>query len=466
MAINTVRTRFAPSPTGYLHIGGLRTALYAYVLAKHYGGEFILRIEDTDQKREVAGSTEKIFAILRQFGLLWDEGPVVGGQFGPYIQSERVETGIYTDAAKRLIDSGHAFYCFCAVQTKEQIKDSRSEKIQFRDPCHNLSLEEVQDKIKSGIKPAIRLKVPDGEFIGYTDYVSGKKTTWKTDVVDDAMLLKSDGFPTYHLAVVVDDHHMQITHALRGHDWMPSTPIHLLLYKYLGFDLPQLGHLTDILDPNGGKLSKRKGNVSVEQFLADGYLPSALLNFVTLLGWAPKDNQEMFTLKEFVDKFDEKGFQKSNPQLNLVKLDWFNGQYIRQTSDQELLDLLKPYHSFACPEDKLLQIISLSKSRISNLKDFSTLNSFFLVCPSNPPLIESDKKYLLMAKEILTDVDFDKQSIETALVGKVKENGWTNSEFFMALRLAICGQRVSPPLTESMIIIGRSEILDRLSKLI
>lgn len=458
MVANTVRTRFAPSPTGYLHIGGLRTALYAYALAKHYGGQFILRIEDTDQKREVAGSAEKIYDILKKFGLLWDEGP--------FVQSERVKTGIYADAAKSLVDSGHAFYCFCIAQTKEEIKASRQNKINFRDPCHNLTSEEIKTKINSGQKPAIRLKVPDGEIISYTDYVSGKKTTWKTDVVDDAMLLKSDGFPTYHLAVVVDDHHMQITHALRGHNWMPSTPIHLLLYKYLGFNLPQLGHLTDILDPNGGKLSKRKGNVSVEQFLSDGYLPAALLNFVALLGWAPKDNQEMFTLKEFVDKFDENGFQKSNPQLNLVKLDWFNGQYIRLTSDTELLELLKPYHSFDCPDEKLLQIISLSKSRISNLKDFAILNGFFFSRPSNPPLIESDKKYLLMAKEVLSTVEFDKQSIESSLVSKVKENSWTNSEFFMALRLAIAGQRISPPLTESMIILGRSEVLDRLNQII
>lgn len=458
MVANTVRTRFAPSPTGYLHIGGLRTALYAYALAKHYGGQFILRIEDTDQKREVAGSAEKIYDILKKFGLLWDEGP--------FVQSERVKTGIYADAAKSLVDSGHAFYCFCIAQTKEEIKASRQNKINFRDPCHNLTSEEIKTKINSGQKPAIRLKVPDGEIISYTDYVSGKKTTWKTDVVDDAMLLKSDGFPTYHLAVVVDDHHMQITHALRGHDWMPSTPIHLLLYKYLGFNLPQLGHLTDILDPNGGKLSKRKGNVSVEQFLSDGYLPAALLNFVALLGWAPKDNQEMFTLKEFVDKFDENGFQKSNPQLNLVKLDWFNGQYIRLTSDTELLELLKPYHSFDCPDEKLLQIISLSKSRISNLKDFAILNGFFFSRPSNPPLIESDKKYLLMAKEVLSTVEFDKQSIESSLVSKVKENSWTNSEFFMALRLAVAGQRISPPLTESMIILGRSEVLDRLNQII
>lgn len=458
MVANTVRTRFAPSPTGYLHIGGLRTALYAYALAKHYGGQFILRIEDTDQKREVAGSAEKIYDILKRFGLLWDEGP--------FVQSERVKTGIYADAAKSLVDSGHAFYCFCIAQTKEEIKASRQNKINFRDPCHNLTSEEIKTKINSGQKPAIRLKVPDGEIISYTDYVSGKKTTWKTDVVDDAMLLKSDGFPTYHLAVVVDDHHMQITHALRGHDWMPSTPIHLLLYKYLGFNLPQLGHLTDILDPNGGKLSKRKGNVSVEQFLSDGYLPAALLNFVALLGWAPKDNQEMFTLKEFVDKFDENGFQKSNPQLNLVKLDWFNGQYIRLTSDTELLELLKPYHSFDCPDEKLLQIISLSKSRISNLKDFAILNGFFFSRPSNPPLIESDKKYLLMAKEVLSTVEFDKQSIESSLVSKVKENSWTNSEFFMALRLAVAGQRISPPLTESMIILGRSEVLDRLNQII
>lgn len=458
MATYTVRTRFAPSPTGYLHIGGLRTALYAYALAKHYGGQFILRIEDTDQKREVAGSVEKIYEVLKKFGLNWDEGP--------FIQSERAKTDIYKSAAKKLIDQGNAFYCFCQPKSKEEIKSDREKRIEFRDPCHHLSSEEIAHKLKTIKNPAIRLKVPDGEFVSYTDFVLGKKTTWKTDVVDDAMLLKSDGFPTYHLAVVVDDNDMQITHALRGHDWMPSTPIHLLIYKYLGFDLPQIGHLTDILDPSGGKLSKRKGNVSVEQFLADGYLPEALLNFVTLLGWAPKDNQELFTLQEFVQKFDEKGFQKSNPQMNLVKLNWFNGQYLRKLTDDSFFNFVKPFSVYFDGKniDVLKKVIPLVKSRIANPKEFDGLVKFFFERPKpRSLLLSTDFVYLNKAAEVLSQVEFEKTAIETKLVETVRQNGWTNMDFFTALRLAITGQRISPPLTESMIILGRDEVLTRLN---
>src|SRR3989304_9736158 len=256
-----IRTRFAPSPTGSLHIGGLRTALYAYALARHNKGKFILRIEDTDKKREVQGAKEKIKEILELFGLTWDEY---------YVQSERIKSGIYKKAAEKLVSQGHAYY------------DGK----------------------------AIRLKVPKNEEVTYHDYVLDKDITWNTDSLSELVLLKSDGFPTYHLGVVVDDHDMKVTHILRGHDWMPSTPIHLLLYKYLNYELPEIGHLTDILDPEGGKLSKRKGSTSVEGMIAEGYLPQAILNFVILLGWAPKNNRELFTLKEFVEVFDPKGFQK------------------------------------------------------------------------------------------------------------------------------------------------------------
>lgn len=297
MDVTHIRTRFAPSPTGYLHIGSLRTALYAYALAKHSQGDFILRIEDTDQKREVAGSVEKIYESLKIFGLNWDEGPGIGGPYIPYVQSERVKTGIYKEAAEKLVSEGHAFYCFCKPRSKDEIVEGRSIKIELRDPCRTLTEDEVKEKLSAGEKPAIRLKVPENEKVSYIDYVSGKEVSWMSDIVDDAMLLKSDGFPTYHLAVVVDDTVMKITHILRGHDWQPSTPIHLLVYKFLGLEMPQLGHLTDILNADGhGKLSKRKGNVSCEQFLAEGYLPEALINFILLLGWAPKDNQELFTL--------------------------------------------------------------------------------------------------------------------------------------------------------------------------
>jgi glutamyl-tRNA synthetase len=283
------RTRFAPSPTGFLHIGSLRTALYAYVLAKHEKGEFILRIEDTDQKREIKGSIEALKTTLKKFGLNWDEY---------YVQSERLS--LYKDAAEKLIADGHAFYCECKPRNAKEEGFSNS----LRDPCRDKNL----------TTGAVKLKIPDGKTVSYYDFVHKKEISWNTDSVYDATLLKSDGFPTYHLAAMVDDLDMKISHILRGHDWLPSTPIHLLVFEYLGEKVPEIGHLTDILSAETGKkLSKRRDSVFAEQFLEEGYLPEALLNFVMLLGWAPKDNRELFTLSEFVESFDINGFQEANP---------------------------------------------------------------------------------------------------------------------------------------------------------
>lgn len=462
-----VRTRFAPSPTGYLHIGGLRTALYAFALAKHNHGTFILRIEDTDQKREVAGSTEKIYETLKTFGLDWDEGPLVGGNYGPYIQSERVKLGNYQKAADKLIADGHAFYCFCQPKTKEEIIADRSKKIEFRDPCRHLTSDEIKTKLAAGEKPSIRLKAPDNEFVSYTDYVSGKKVTWKTDIVDDAMLLKSDGFPTYHLAVVVDDHDMEITHVLRGHDWQPSTPIHLLVYKYLGYDLPEIGHLTDILNTDGhGKLSKRKNNVSCEQFLADGYLPEAILNFVLLLGWAPKDNQELYTLSEFVIKFDPKGFQKSNPRFDITKLNWLNSYYLRQMSDDSLLALLRPLVDQSISDQQLLEVIPLIKPRLTKPKDIDFLTHFIFFEPNYEDKTQINQEFLKSSIQVLTSSDWNKVAIEEGLTQLTANKNYHRGDFFMSLRLAVTGQKVTPPLTESMVIIGKDKILQRLKSLV
>jgi glutamyl-tRNA synthetase len=269
-----VRTRFAPSPTGFLHIGSLRTALYAYALAKHESGDFILRIEDTDQKREVEGATEALQNTLKKFGLVWDEF---------HIQSERHKEGIYKEAAEKLVAQGHAFYCDCKPRNAKEEGYSQ----ELRDPCRD-------ENKTSG---AIKLKVPDGKTLTYFDFVHKKEISWSSDTVYDATLLKTDGFPTYHLAVAVDDLDMKVSHILRGHDWLPSTPVHLLVFEYLGGSRPEIGHLTDILSAETGKkLSKRKGSFFVEQILDQGYLPEALLNFIMLLGWAPKDNRELFSL--------------------------------------------------------------------------------------------------------------------------------------------------------------------------
>lgn len=409
-----VRTRFAPSPTGFLHIGGLRTALYAYAMAKHENGQFVLRVEDTDQKREVEGATEALQLILKKFNLNWDEF---------YVQSQRLE--LYQKRAVELVKNGYAFYCRC---------DSH----ELRNPCRDKNYE----------TGAIRLKVPDGEIVSYYDFVHKKDISWNTNDVYDATLLKSDGYPTYHLAAMVDDLEMKISHILRGHDWLPSTPIHLLVFKYLGGTRPEIGHLSDILSAaTGKKLSKRRDSVFAEQFLEEGYLPEALLNFVMLLGWAPKDNRETYTLAEFVKEFDINGFQESNPRFEDKKLKWFNGYYIRQKTDEELLSLIKPL----VPEITL-EIIPLIKERISNLNEVKGLTNFFFVRPGPMPSASMKKAY-----ELLKGATWTKEGIETAIAGQDKS-------FYMDLRLAVCGQKITPPLTESMLILRKDETLARISQ--
>lgn len=437
----TVRTRFAPSPTGFLHVGSLRTALYAYALAKNAGGDFILRIEDTDQKREVAGAVESLQIVLKKFGLTWDEF---------YIQSERHQTGIYQRAAEQLVAEGHAFYCQCPP--KNAHTDGYSTVM--RDPCRDKGL-------TSG---AIKLRVPDNEKITYYDFAHKKEITWDSNTVYDATLLKTDTFPTYALAAMVDDLDMDITHILRGHDWLPSTPIHLLVLNYLKGDkpLPAIGHLTDIMSPTTGKkLSKRRDSVFCEDYLKEGYLPEALLNFIALLGWAPKDNRELYTLSEFVENFDVKGFQDANPRFFIDKLKFFNGQYIRKMSDSALLELVKPHAPKTASDELLLQIIPLIKTRISLLSEFTSLTDFFFSTPTPPSLSPEEQSYVQVAKEVLASCEWSKTGIESALVAKVSAQGWKNGPFFAALRLVITGKTVSPPLTESMLILGRDEVISR-----
>ncbi len=442
MAQTQIRTRFAPSPTGFLHIGSLRTALYAFAMARHNKGRFILRIEDTDQKREVPGAVKSLQDILQKFGLYWDEF---------YIQSKRATTGIYTQAALQLVSSGHAFYCQCQPKNAKELGFSSI----TRDPCRDLSL-------TSG---AIKLKVPDNRTVSYYDFVHKKDISWSTNTVYDATLLKTDGLPTYHLAAMVDDLDMQVSHILRGHDWLPSTPIHLLIFEFLAGRRPEIGHLSDILSAQTGKkLSKRRDSVFCEQFLDQGYLPEAILNFVMLLGWAPKDNRELFTLDEFIDNFDVRGFQEANPRFLNEKLNWFNGQYIRRQPDSDLKSLLRPLSKLSYPSELIDQIIPLVKPRISLLSQFDHMASFFVFAPTPPSELLSMRDQLSVARDVLASCQWTKQSIEESLVAAVKLKGWTNSDFFMSLRLCITGQKVSPPLTESMLILGRQECLDRVDR--
>lgn len=433
------RTRFAPSPTGFLHIGGLRTALYAYALAKHEDGKFILRIEDTDKKRQVEGATEALKTTLEKFGLTWDEY---------YIQSERQEEGIYKKAAEKLISDGVAFYCQCKAKNAKDEGFSQ----ELRDPCRNKNL-------SSG---AIKLKVPEGRTLSYFDFVHRKEISWNSNDVYDATLLKSDGFPTYHLAVAVDDIDMKISHILRGHDWLPSTPIHLLVFECLGGPTPKIGHLTDILsNTTGKKLSKRRDSVFVEKFLDDGYLPEALLNFVMLLGWAPKDNRELFSLEEFIKYFDMNGFGEANPRFLEDKLLWFNGQYIQKLSDEEFVKRVKLFVPPEASEDILLKITPLVKSRLKKLSEFAELAGFFFEKPAADKSLlgENYQAHIKAAIEAL-------EAGEEDLMNTVKQNNFKTGDFFMDMRIAITGKRFTPPINESMVILGKEESLSRLRAVI
>ncbi len=433
-----IRTRFAPSPTGFLHIGSLRTALYAFALAKHEKGDFILRIEDTDQKREVEGAVGALKATLIKFGLNWDEF---------YVQSKRLE--LYKKAAKKLVEAGHAFYCDCKPKNAKEEGFSS----ELRDPC----------RYANKTAGAVKLKVPEGKTLSYYDFVHKKEISWDSDTVYDATLLKSDGYPTYHLAVAVDDLDMKITHILRGHDWLPSTPIHLLVFEYLGGKRPEIGHLTDILSAETGKkLSKRRDSVFVEQFLDQGYLPEALLNFVALLGWAPKDNRELFTLSEFVENFDIKGFQEANPKFLMDKLDWFNGEYIRKLSDGELCNKFKAANpEFAkLPEVTQSAVTKILRDRVKKISDINTFGKFFFERP------EVDKK--LFGKNYKNHLEKAVDAINKDFpLDKIPaENNFKVGDFFMDLRIAVTGSKFTPPINESIAILGKEESMFRISSVL
>ena len=419
MANLKVRTRNAPSPTGIPHIGNSRTALFDYLLAKKYNGKFILRIEDTDSKRFVPGATEKIYEIHDKLGLIPDESPIVGGLFGPYIQTQRLE--LYQKHAAELVEKGFAY------------KDDG----------------------------AVRIKIPDTGYTSWSDLIQGKISIPNSEV-DDKVLLKSDGIPTYHLAVVVDDHYMQISHVLRGVEWISSTPVHLLLYQALNWQTPIFAHVPLLLGPDKSKLAKRHGAKSALQYIDEGYLPEAIDNFMLYLGFSYQDNSAILSLKEMIKIFDENKIQKQNAVFDITKLDYFNSRWIKRLSDTDLFERLLPFIPSQWPKDSLPAILSLAKDRLVRLSDISTLADFFFIRPGKVDLSETELQYIKVAREVLENVTWSKEAIESGLVSAVKNNGWKNSDFFMALRLAVTGKKITPPLTESMLIIGREEILSRL----
>ncbi len=486
-----VRTRFAPSPTGFLHIGGLRTALFSYALAKRHKGKFILRIEDTDKKREVKGGVKKIIDCLRVFGLNFDEGPEVGGPYGPYIQSERL--GIYQNKAKELIQKGKAYYCFCSkeriMKLREEMKKEKKQPMYDR-KCRDINLSEAKKRISKGEKYVIRLKVPQNRKIEINDVLLGK-VSWNSNVVDDQVIIKDDGFPTYHLAVVVDDVLMKITHITRGIEWLPSVPKHVILFEAFNYNLPVMAHLPVILDPAGGKLSKRKGNVSCEQHLMEGYLPEAILNFIMLLGWSPKDDREIFSLKEFVSKFSLSGMNKSSPVFNRQKLLWFNGKYIRKLSSKMLTNKFTNWAKLYMADNDLLrkmlhdkdieEKVKLIRERVSLLSEIPLQLEFFYkyITPSDPSTVKGVKDYdRLNYKKVIKDYikiinKYDNDSSKwnkERWVGDIRalaeEWRWKAADLFMIIRLAVCGNPISPPLYESMVVLGKKEVICRLENFV
>lgn len=467
----TVRTRMAPSPTGEYHIGHIRTLLYNYAFAKKHNGQFIIRIEDTDQKRLVPGAQERILEVIRDYGLSWDEGPDIGGPHGPYVQTQRLD--IYKKYIQELIDKGLAYYCFCTTERLAEMRQKQQALKQipkYDRYCLNLTKEEIEDKIKSGIPYTIRMKVPDNEIISFHDAVRGEIKI-STNEVDDQVLIKSDGIPTYHFAVVVDDHLMEITHVMRGDEWISSAPKQILLYRYFGWEVPIFAHLPVFLDPGGkGKMSKRHGSVSARSFLEAGYLPEALLNFLMLLGWNPGTDQEIFSLDEFIKEFTIEHLHKKQPVFDQKKLNYLNGFYIRQKSDEELANLLKSF-IVNYDHETILKLVPLLKERITTLKDAADLTRFVFED------IEYDKELLLQrkttsemalemltkSKEVLQNVnEWNFETIQNQLMELIKINNWNIGQFFMVFRVAICGSAFTIPVVESLPVLGKENTLRKI----
>lgn len=500
--MNKVRVRFAPSPTGYLHIGGLRTALYNYLFAQKMGGDFILRIEDTDQARFVSGALESLINSLNWFDLNYTEGPFSApkegatessnypkvfefGEYGPYVQSERLE--LYRKYAQELVQKGQAYYCFCEPK---RLTDLREEQIANKQaPAYdryclrNINAEQVNENLKNNCPYTIRLKVPENEVLEFNDLIRG---TVKIDsaTIDDQILIKSDGFPTYHLANVVDDHLMGISHVIRGEEWVPSTPKHILLYRAFGWEIPQFAHLPLLLNPDKSKLSKRQGDVAAEDYIKKGYLKEAIINFIALLGWNPGSGstEEFFTLEELVEKFDLKKVHKAGAVFDLKKLDWINAHYIKKLSVDELYAqakdffVQKDFFVSASPEKKteeyLKKVLAIEQERLNNFSEVGEQNKFFfqdITCDKSllrwkEMTDEQLRSSLERALEILrAEEDWSRENLEKVLL---EAAGDKRGEFLWPLRAALTGEQKSPSPFEVAWVLGKAEAEKRLANAI
>ncbi len=471
-----IRTRFAPSPTGYMHIGNLRTALYEYLIAKSQGGKFILRIEDTDQERLVEGATDVIYNTLRMTGLHHDEGPDIGGDYGPYIQSERM--GMYMDYAKELVEKGQAYYCFCTKERLESLKESNAEGAAFAKydrHCLHLSPEEVQAKLDAGVPYVIRQKMPDSGTTTFTDVVYGEITVDNAEL-DDQILMKADSFPTYNFANVVDDHLMCITHVVRGSEYLSSTPKYNLLYEAFGWEPPVYVHLPAVMRDAHHKLSKRHGDKSFEDLINEGYLVDAIVNYIALLGWSPGDTREIFTLKELEECFDISGLSKSPSIFDIKKLTWMNGEYMKNMDFEKFYALAEPKLTEALDGTglDLKKIAELLQKRLETLNDIPGLVAFFKELPEYGTELYTHKKMktndeialssLKAALPVLEGLeDWNTQSIHDALMALVGELGIKNGQLLWPVRTALSGEPTSPGgAMELADILGKEESLRRI----
>ena len=476
--MSKVRTRFAPSPTGRMHVGNLRTALYAYLVAKHEGGDFILRIEDTDQERYVEGAVDIIYRTLQKTGLIHDEGPDKDGGCGPYVQSERQAQGIYLKYAKELIDKGEAYYCFCDKERLEGLKKVVAGKeIHVYDKHRlHLSKEEVEEKLAAGVPYVIRQNNPTEGTTTFEDEIYGDITVDNAEL-DDMILIKSDGYPTYNFANVVDDHLMGITHVVRGNEYLSSSPKYNRLYEAFGWEVPVYIHCPLITDENHQKLSKRCGHSSFEDLVEQGFLTEAIVNFVALLGWSPADNQEIMTLEELVEKFDYHHMNKSPAVFDYTKLKWMNGEYIKKMDFDKFYEMALPYIKEVITKDyDLKKIAHMVQTRIEIFPDIRDHIDFFEELPEYDVAMYTHKKMKTNAQtslEVLQEIlpvleaqeDYSNDALYQTLLKYVEQKGCKNGYVMWPIRTAVSGKQMTPGgATELMEVLGKEESLARIRK--
>ena len=474
--MSKVRTRFAPSPTGRMHVGNLRTALYAYLIAKHEDGSFMLRIEDTDQERFVEGALDIIYRTLAKTGLVHDEGPDKDGGYGPYVQSERNAQGIYLKYAKQLIEQGDAYYCFCTKERLESLKSSVGEKeiAMYDKHCLHLSKEEIEEKLANGEPYVIRFNMPTEGTTTFQDDIYGAITVPNNEL-DDLILIKSDGYPTYNFANVVDDHLMEITHVVRGNEYLSSSPKYNRIYEAFGWEIPTYVHCPLITNEEHKKLSKRSGHSSYEDLVEQGFLTEAIVNYVALLGWCPEDNREIFSLEELVKVFDYHHMSKSPAVFDIQKLRWMNGEYMKAMDDDKFYEMALPYLKQVITKDlDLRKIAGMVKTRIEVLPDIADLVDFFEAVPEYDVAMYTHKKMktnLEISLEVLEKIlpvleeteDYSNDAMYELLCGFAKENGYKNGQILWPIRTALSGKQMTPAgATEILEVLGKEESIQRI----